>query len=103
MRLREEPAGLRWVCSRLRVPRSADSLSPTDSAVADLLESLDKCEAILASQRYIAGDVLTMSDIRLFMTLVRFDEVYVVYFKANVRFIHQYGGSTRGQSTHLFT
>ena len=32
--------------------------------------------------RYLCSNtVLTEADIRLFMTLVRFDEVYIVYFK----------------------
>lgn len=42
-------------------------------------------ESILSQQRYIAGDRFTLSDVRLFVTLVRFDEVYVVYFKTNTR------------------
>jgi putative glutathione S-transferase len=61
-----------------------------DTAVGELFAALDRCEEILSKQRYIAGDTFTMSDLRLFMTLVRFDEVYVVYFKTNERFIHQY-------------
>jgi putative glutathione S-transferase len=32
-------------------------------------------EGILEKQRYLAGDVLTEADIRLFVTLIRFDEV----------------------------
>ena len=43
-----------------------------------LFESLDRCEAILGKQRYIAGDELTEADLRLFQTLIRFDPVYVV-------------------------
>lgn len=35
--------------------------------------------------RYLCGSVLTYVDIRLFMTLIRFDEVYVVYFKVSFR------------------
>lgn len=44
----------------------------------ELFGALDRCEDILSRQRYIAGDVITEADIRLFMTLIRFDEVYVV-------------------------
>ena len=36
------------------------------------------------------GDVLTASDIRAFMTLIRFDEVYVVYFKCDKKKISEY-------------
>lgn len=43
-----------------------------------LFASLDRCEAILGKRRYIAGDVLTEADLRLFQTLIRFDPVYVV-------------------------
>ena len=35
-------------------------------------------------RRYLTGNQFTEADLRLFMTLVRFDEVYVVYFKCNV-------------------
>lgn len=45
---------------------------------------------MLGRSRYICGDTFTEADVRLFMTLIRFDEVYVVYFKTNQRFIHQY-------------
>ena len=36
------------------------------------------------------GAQLTEADIRLYMTLCRFDEVYVVYFKTNQRRIADY-------------
>ncbi len=58
-----------------------------DKAIEDLTEAFDKAESILSKQRFIAGDRFTLSDIRLFVTLVRFDEVYVVYFKTNTRSI----------------
>jgi len=56
-----------------------------DLAIDELTESFDRIEKILEKQRYIAGDIFTLSDIRLFVTLLRFDEVYVVYFKTNTR------------------
>lgn len=68
----------------------AKSQSAYDEAVTTLFESLDRVEEILSKQRYLVGNVLTEADIRLFMTLVRFDEVYVVYFKCNVRRIADY-------------
>lgn len=58
-----------------------------DQAVSDLTAALDKLEDLLSKRRFIAGDKLTLSDIRLFVTLLRFDEVYVVYFKTNTRTI----------------
>jgi putative glutathione S-transferase len=54
-------------------------------AIADLTEAFDMVNGILEAQRFMAGDKLTLSDIRLFVTLLRFDEVYVVYFKTNTR------------------
>ena len=62
----------------------------TSHSLRELFDSLDRCEAILEGQQYIAGDQLTEADVRLFMTLIRFDEVYVVYFKTNKKFIHEY-------------
>lgn len=47
-------------------------------------------EGILSEQRYIAGNVITEADVRLFPTLVRFDEVYVVYFKTNKKCMREY-------------
>ena len=60
-----------------------------EEAVNELFRCLDRAEEILSKRRYIAGDVLTEADVRLFPTLVRFDEVYVVYFKCNRKFIHR--------------
>ena len=46
---------------------------------------------ILRLARERAQDTFTFMDLRLFMTLVRFDAVYVVYFKTNVGTIeHDY-------------
>ena len=63
----------------------ATSQEAYNTAIDELTESFDKLEDILSKQRYIAGDRFSFSDIRLFVTLLRFDEVYVVYFKTNTR------------------
>ncbi|CAK9269756.1 unnamed protein product [Sphagnum jensenii] len=68
----------------------ATKQKPYEEAFAELFAALDQCEDILSKQRYIAGSELTESDIRLFETLVRFDQVYYVHFKCNKRLIHQY-------------
>jgi len=68
----------------------AKSQEAYDEAVENLYKHLDKAEEILSEQRYLAGSEITEADIRLFMTLVRFDEVYVVYFKCNIRPISSY-------------
>ena len=62
-----------------------------DAAACALFTALDRVETILEAQRYIvSGSQLTEADVRLFMTLVRFDEVYVVYFKCNKRALSTY-------------
>lgn len=61
-----------------------------DDAVAGVFETLNWAERRLATTRYLAGDRLTEADIRLFTTLVRFDEVYHGHFKCNRRRIVDY-------------
>jgi putative glutathione S-transferase len=56
-----------------------------DDAIDALTKSFDRIEMILKRQRFVAGDVFTEADVRLFVTLLRFDEVYDVYFKCNTR------------------
>eukprot|EP00545_Synedropsis_sp_CCMP1620_P012038 CAMPEP_0119005250 /NCGR_PEP_ID=MMETSP1176-20130426/1613_1 /TAXON_ID=265551 /ORGANISM="Synedropsis recta cf, Strain CCMP1620" /LENGTH=343 /DNA_ID=CAMNT_0006957039 /DNA_START=59 /DNA_END=1090 /DNA_ORIENTATION=- len=64
----------------------ATSQEAYDAAIDDLTKSFDRVDSILQSQRFItAGDKMTLADVRLFVTLLRFDEVYVVYFKTNTR------------------
>lgn len=58
-----------------------------DHAISALCEAYDRADDILQSQRYLTGDTLTDADIRLFVTLIRFDEVYSIYFKANARLV----------------
>jgi putative glutathione S-transferase len=52
----------------------AQSQHAYDTAITELTEAFDKVDAILQKQRYIAGDTFTEADIRLFVTLLRFDE-----------------------------
>ncbi|KAB2081748.1 hypothetical protein ES319_A05G151700v1 [Gossypium barbadense] len=63
---------------------------PYDEAVKQLYDALDQCEEILSKQRYLCGNILTEADIRLFVTLIRFDEVYVVHFKCNKKLLREY-------------
>lgn len=67
----------------------AKSQTAYDKAISDLTEAFDKIDETLQKQRYIAGDIFTEADIRLFVTLLRFDEVYVVYFKTNTRSVEK--------------
>uniref|UniRef100_A0A7C9DNE9 Glutathione transferase n=1 Tax=Opuntia streptacantha TaxID=393608 RepID=A0A7C9DNE9_OPUST len=68
----------------------AKKQEPYDEAVEKLYEALAECEEILSEQRYICGGLLTEADIRLFVTLIRFDEVYAVHFKCNKKLIREY-------------
>ncbi|XP_068653598.1 uncharacterized protein [Aristolochia californica] len=52
-----------------------------DAAVNNLFSTLDMLEAHLATSRFLCGDVMTLADVCLFTTLIRFDLVYYVLFK----------------------
>ncbi len=68
----------------------AKNQGPYDEAIDDLFGALDHWESVLAEQRYLAGDQLTETDIAMFTTLVRFDNVYHTHFMCNVQFIRKY-------------
>ncbi|HHI94706.1 MAG TPA: glutathione S-transferase family protein [Gammaproteobacteria bacterium] len=55
-----------------------------------LFATLDELETLLASQRYLVGTEITEADWRLFVTLVRFDSVYVGHFKCNKKRLVDY-------------
>jgi len=61
-----------------------------EEAIGPLFATLDWLEQLLATSRFLLGDLLTEADIRLFTTLIRFDAVYVGHFKCNVRRIADY-------------
>ncbi|WML54880.1 glutathione S-transferase C-terminal domain-containing protein [Neobacillus sp. PS3-12] len=48
-----------------------------------LFARLDELEGRLANQRFLFGDYITDSDVRLYATLIRFDVAYYSAFKAN--------------------
>lgn len=68
----------------------ARSQEAYEQAVMDVFATLEVLEQRLSKQRYLAGDKFTWLDLRLFMTLVRFDPVYVTYFKTNEKRIADY-------------
>lgn len=68
----------------------ATKQEPYDEAVGKLYKALDKCEEILNEHRFLCGNTLTEADVRLFVTLIRFDEVYSVYFKCNKKLLREY-------------
>ncbi|HOB50595.1 MAG TPA: glutathione S-transferase C-terminal domain-containing protein [Mycobacterium sp.] len=61
----------------------ASSQDAYERAYRELWDALDQVTERLARQRYLVGDHITLADIRLFTTLVRFDPVYHGHFKAN--------------------
>ncbi|KAG9311925.1 glutathione S-transferase [Chiua virens] len=65
----------------------AGSQEAYEKAVYSLFESLDRLEKMLTGKDYLVGDALTEADVRLFVTLIRFDPVYVGNFKCNLRTI----------------
>lgn len=56
-----------------------------EEAVVPLFEALAELDERLADRRFLFGDRQTLTDWRLFTTLVRFDPVYVGHFKCNLR------------------
>jgi putative glutathione S-transferase len=61
-----------------------------DEQVALLFASLDVLEERLARGRYLCGEAQTEADWRLFPSLVRFDAVYYVAYKCNLRRLEDY-------------
>jgi glutathionyl-hydroquinone reductase len=61
-----------------------------EEAVTELFEALDRWENVLAKQRYLCGNRITEADWCMFTTLLRFDAVYYVHFKCNLRRIVDY-------------
>ncbi|MDY6778319.1 MAG: glutathione S-transferase family protein, partial [Candidatus Nanohaloarchaea archaeon] len=54
-----------------------------EKAVEELFNALEHWDQQLADQRYLAGSTLTLADLRMFATLIRFDHVYHTHFKCN--------------------
>jgi glutathionyl-hydroquinone reductase len=61
-----------------------------NEAFEDVFKTMDMVEERLAHSQYICGDRLTLADVRLFPTLIRFDAAYVNYFKTNLRMLKDY-------------
>jgi putative glutathione S-transferase len=61
-----------------------------EEAANGVFALLDELEQRLSGQRYLVGPTLTIADLRLFVTLLRFDLVYHGHFKCNRRRIVDY-------------
>jgi putative glutathione S-transferase len=68
----------------------ATSQEAYEEAFRALFARLDWLEERLSRQRFLVGDTLTEADVRLFTTLVRFDSVYYLHFKCNLRRLVDY-------------
>lgn len=68
----------------------AKSQEAYDKAVTELFEALEIVETKLSQQRYLGYDKFTWLDLRLFETMIRFDPVYITYFKTNKKRITDY-------------
>jgi putative glutathione S-transferase len=54
-----------------------------ERAYAALFSRLDQLSQRLATRRYLVGDTITEADVRLWVTLARFDAAYHGHFKCN--------------------
>jgi putative glutathione S-transferase len=61
-----------------------------DEAFRGVFDMLDELEKRLESGPFLFGDRLSETDLRLFVTLVRFDAAYYSLFKCNLRRIADY-------------
>lgn len=61
-----------------------------ESACRQIFETLDDLDERLATRRYLFGPRIVEADWRLFCTLIRFDAVYHLHFKCNLRRIADY-------------
>ncbi|MEM6251428.1 MAG: glutathione S-transferase C-terminal domain-containing protein [Cyanobacteria bacterium P01_D01_bin.156] len=60
------------------------------AACNELFDALDTIDKTLAQHRYLCGKTLTLADVRLFTTLIRFDVAYHDLFKCNRHRIADY-------------
>jgi len=63
-----------------------------DNAIDDVTTALQKAEKVVKKKGFLTGDRLTESDVRLFVTLIRFDEVYRILFNVNTKQISRMSG-----------
>lgn len=61
-----------------------------EEAFHQVFATLDRLEGLLSDRAFLFGDRLTETDIRLFVTLIRFDAAYHGLFKCNLRRVADY-------------
>lgn len=68
----------------------AHSQGAYEEAYDKLFARLDELEQRLSGQRFLFGDYITDSDVRLYTTLARFDAAYYTAFNTNRNLIREY-------------
>jgi glutathionyl-hydroquinone reductase len=68
----------------------ATSQAAYEEAFDALFATMDALDERLARRRFLLGSEVTEADVRLFPTLARFDAVYYVLFKCNLRRLIDY-------------
>lgn len=68
----------------------AKSQEAYEESYDTLFNRLDELEIRLSNQRFLFGDFITDSDVRLFTTLVRFDAAYFTAFNTNRNLIREF-------------
>lgn len=61
-----------------------------EASIDKLFAALDDFEKLLGRQRYLLGDRLTESDWRFYPNLIRFDPIYYIGYKCNLRHLEDY-------------
>lgn len=73
----------------------ATSQQAYEAAYDDVFQALDDAEERLSGKQFLFSDQLTETDIRLFVTLIRFDSAYYGLFKCNRKRIAEYPNLSR--------
>jgi glutathionyl-hydroquinone reductase len=68
----------------------AQTQAAYDAASTELFAMLDELDRALSSSRYLCSQQITLADVRLFTTLVRFDIAYFGLFKCDRQRIQDY-------------
>ncbi|MFC5528814.1 glutathione S-transferase family protein [Cohnella yongneupensis] len=68
----------------------AQSQEAYEQAYDTLFARLDALEELLSGRRFLHGDYITDSDVRLYTTLVRFDAAYYTAFRTNRSLIREF-------------
>lgn len=63
----------------------AQTQTAYESSCNALFQTLAEVDAVLSHQPFLCGDTLTIADVRLFTTLIRFEVAYAGLFKCNAK------------------